>query len=186
VSILKVARIGHPVVRGAARPIPEEQIASPEIQRLIDDMIVTMHEYDGVGLAAPQIHVDLRLAVLEVPASGDREAVPLTVLINPVLTPLGPDAALGWEGCLSIPDLRGVVPRLRRVRLEAWDREGRPYLLEASDFLARVIQHECDHLDGRVYLDRMPDMRSLSFLREFERYVHGGQDDEEEEEETEG
>jgi len=185
VSILKVARIGHPVVRGGARPVSEERITSPEIQRLIDDMVVTMHEYDGVGLAAPQIHVDLRLAVLEVPASDDRsrEAVPLTVLINPVLTPLDPETALGWEGCLSIPDLRGVVPRLRRVRLEARDREGRPYVLEASDFLARVIQHECDHLDGRVYLDRMPDMRSLSFLREFERYVHGGHGEEEDEKE---
>jgi peptide deformylase len=111
--------------------------------------------------------------VLEVPASDDRShaAVPFTVLVNPVVTPLGPEKESGWEGCLSIPDLRGVVPRLKSVRLEALDREGRPYSLEATDFFARVIQHECDHLDGQVYLDRMADMRSLTFIKEFEDHV---------------
>jgi peptide deformylase len=174
-SILKVARIGHPVVRSAARPVPEAEIRSPEIQRLIDDMIITMHEYDGVGLAAPQVHVGLRVAVIEVPASDERsrDAVPLTVLVNPTVTPIGTEKVVGWEGCLSIPDLRGPVPRWQRVRLEACDREGQPYTVEASNFYARVIQHECDHLEGSVYLDRMEDMRHLSFLREFERAAHG-------------
>ena len=182
-SILKVARIGNPVVRGAARPLAEDAIASPEIQRLIDDMVATMHEYDGVGLAAPQIHVPLRLAVLEVPASDRRSehAVPLTVLVNPKLASLGDETVDGWEGCLSVPDLRGLVPRFRRVRLEARDRQGRPYVVEAEGFHARVIQHECDHLDGRVYLDRMRDMRSLSFLHEFERYVLPSEDEEDDE-----
>jgi peptide deformylase len=177
-AILKVARIGVPVVREVARPVPEAAITSPEIQRLIDDMIVTMQEYEGVGLAAPQVHVDLRLAVLEVPASDDRsqDAVPLTVLVNPLVTPLGDDTLDMWEGCLSIPDLRGQVPRFERVRLEARDRAGLAYVVEAEGFHARVIQHECDHLDGRVYLDRMRDMRSLSFLHEFERHVLGEQD----------
>jgi peptide deformylase len=177
-SILKVARIGTPVVRAKARPVPENKIRTPEIQRLIDDMIQTMHEYDGVGLAAPQIHVGLRLAVIEVPPSDERarDAVPLTVLVNPVVTPLGDEMIVGWEGCLSVPDLRGEVPRLARVRLEALDRKGKRYRVEASDFFARVIQHECDHLDGNVYLDRMTDLRSLSFLREFERWVHAGSD----------
>jgi peptide deformylase len=173
-SILKVARIGHPVVRTAARPVREVDIRSLEIQRLIDDMELTMHEYDGVGLAAPQVHVGLRLAVLEVPASDERsqDAVPFTVLVNPVVTPLEEEKVLGWEGCLSVPDLRGIVPRFARLRLEALDRQAQPYVVEASGFFARVIQHECDHLDGGVYLDRMTDMRSLSFLQEFGRF-HG-------------
>jgi peptide deformylase len=207
-SILKVARIGHPVVRTPAREVSEEEIRSPEVQRLIEDMIETMHEYDGVGLAAPQIHVSLRLAVIEVPDPGrpqggqprrprgihsredgttstrppedaelDSEdaraetSVPLTVLLNPRVTPLGEEKRDGWEGCLSIPDLHGLVPRFARLRLEALDREGRPWSVEADGFFARVIQHECDHLDGRVYLDRMAGMRTLTFMREFERYV---------------
>ena len=171
--ILKVARIGHPVVRSGARPVTAEMLASPGLQRLVDDMIETMHEYDGVGLAAPQIHVGLRLAVIEVPESDERtrDAVPLTVLVNPVVTPLGDEKEHAWEGCLSIPDLRGVVPRWTRVRLEALDRSGAPFKVEAGGFFARVIQHECDHLEGSVYLDRMDGLRTLSFLREFERYV---------------
>jgi peptide deformylase len=201
VAILKVARIGHPVVRMAAAPVREEDIATPAFQRLVDDMIVTMHEYDGVGLAAPQVHVSLRVAVIEVPASGgmrsappheerarihsaraederSHAAVPLTVLVNPVVTPLGDERVSGWEGCLSVPGLRGVVPRFNRVRLEALDREGRPYAAEASGFFARVIQHECDHLGGKVYLDRMEDMRTLSFLRELHRHVPDAEEEE--------
>jgi peptide deformylase len=180
--ILKVARIGHPVVRLAARDLTPEEMRSPALQRLVDDMVETMHEYDGVGLAAPQVHLGLRLAVIEVPGSDERarEAVPLTVLVNPRLTPLGDETVDGWEGCLSVPELRGVVPRLRRLKLEARDRHGKAFTVEAEGFFARVIQHECDHLDGRVYLDRMRDMRSLSFLPEFERFVEQaehGQDD---------
>jgi peptide deformylase len=178
--ILKVARIGHPVVRTPAEAVSPADLRSPEIQHLIDDMVDTMHEYDGVGVAAPQVHVALRLAVIEVPGSDERarEAVPLTVLVNPVVTPLGDELQEGWEGCLSVPDLRGLVPRHRRLRLEALDRHGRPYVTEAADFFARVIQHECDHLLGSVYLDRMRDMRTLSFLQEFERFVVGPEDGE--------
>jgi len=173
VSILKVARIGHPVVRTPARPVEREELVSPQLQRLIDDMVETMYEYDGVGLAAPQVHVGLRLAVLEVPASDERSeaAVPLTVLVNPVVTPVGDETVLGWEGCLSVPGLRGRVPRLARLRLQALDRAGTAVDLEAAGFFARVIQHECDHLDGNVYLDRMLDLRSLCFLQEFHRFV---------------
>lgn len=172
-SILKVARIGNPIVRAGALPLADKAIRSAEIQRLIDDMVETMHEYDGVGLAAPQIHVGLRLAVIEVPADDERaeSGVPLIVLVNPVITPLGEETEVGWEGCLSIPDLRGEVPRLKRLRLAARDRQGKPYTLDASDFFARVIQHECDHLDGSVYLDRMQGMRSLSFQRELDRHL---------------
>jgi peptide deformylase len=182
--ILKVARLGHPVIRAVAREVAPDLLRSADIQRLIDDMVETMHEYDGVGVAAPQVHVSLRLAVLEVPASDDRTraAVPLMAIVNPKLTPAGEERMADWEGCLSVPDLRGIVPRHRRVRLEALDREGRPIQLEADGFLARVLQHECDHLDGRVYLDRMAGMRSLSFLREFQRrradeQRHDGEDD---------
>jgi peptide deformylase len=172
VSILKVARIGHPVIRAKAVDVAPERITSPETQRLIDDMVETMHEYDGVGLAAPQVHVGLRLAVIEVSEEDDRveEAIPLLVLVNPVVKPLGDEKVVGWEGCLSIPDLRGKVPRLRRLELSALDRAGKPYRLEASAFFARVIQHECDHLDGAVYLDRMKDARSLSFIDEWDRF----------------
>lgn len=182
-SILKVARIGNPVVRGVALPVSQEAFGRPEMQRLIDDMVETMHEYDGVGVAAPQVHVGLRLAVLEVPASDRRSesVVPLTVLANPKVTPIDDETLDGWEGCLSVPDLRGLVPRYRRVRLQAQDREGRPFELVAEDFHARVIQHECDHLDGRVYLDRMRDMRSLAFLHELERHVLSEREEDEDE-----
>lgn len=170
-AILKVARIGHPVIRKPARNLSDDEIRSPRIQRLIDDMVETMYEYEGVGLAAPQIHESLRLAVIEVEASDDRarDAVPLTVLINPVVTFLEDEKEHSFEGCLSIPDLRGVVPRYKSLRLEARDRKGKKYAVETDGFFARVIQHECDHLDGSVYLDRMEDMLTLGFLHEHER-----------------
>jgi peptide deformylase len=172
-SILKIARIGHPVVRTAAKPVPRDAFADRAFQKLIDDMRETMYEYQGVGVAAPQVHEGLRLAVIEVPGSDDRSQaeVPFTVLANPVITPLGDELENGWEGCLSVPDLRGVVPRFKRLRLEALDRDGKPYAAEATDFFARVIQHECDHLDGHVYVDRMADMKSLTFIKEFEDHV---------------
>lgn len=172
-SILKVARIAHPVLRAPARPVPDEAFKDPFFQKLVDDMRETMYEYEGVGLAGPQVHEALRLAVVEVPGSDERARaeVPFMVLANPVLTPVGEETQGGWEGCLSVPDLRGVVQRWKRVRLEARDRHGEAYSLEAEGFFARVLQHECDHLDGNVYLDRMKDMRSLTFVKEFEDHV---------------
>ncbi len=171
-SILKVARIGHPVVRMPARDLTKSELASARGQTLIDDMIETMHEYDGVGLAAPQVHVGFRLAVLEVPPYDERteEAVPLLVLVNPKVTALGSEQAAGLEGCLSIPGLRGSVPRFKKLRLEALDRDGKAYAVEAADFFARVIQHECDHLAGEVYLDRMQGMRTLGFNEDLEKH----------------
>ena len=169
-SILKVARIGHPVIRAAAKPVPREAFEDPLFQKLVDDMRETMYEYEGVGLAAPQVHEGLRLAVIEVAGDDERSKaeVPFMVLVNPVITPLAEEREVAWEGCLSVPDLRGAVPRLKRLRLDALDRHGKPYTLEAADFFARVIQHECDHLDGHLYLDRMEDLRSLSFIKEWE------------------
>jgi len=172
----QVARIGNPILRRIAEPLPEAAIGSPELEELIEDMIVVMREEDGVGLAAPQVSESVRLVVIEVPAMDGEPEVPLTVLVNPVVTPLGEGRDVGWEGCLSVPDLRGQVPRWERVRLQARDRSGAPVDLEAEGFFARVIQHECDHLDGIVYLDRMEDMSTLCFLPEFEEFVLGDEE----------
>jgi peptide deformylase len=172
-AILKVARIGHPIVRAKAKDVNPRVIGTRQFQDFLDDLVETMHEYDGVGVAAPQVHVGLRAAVLEVP-KGDgragRRGVPLTFLINPVVTPLSKARREDIEGCLSVPELRGSVPRFEKVRLEALGRDGLPYTLVASGFHARVIQHECDHLDGLVYLDRMNDMKTLAFLDEMQRF----------------
>jgi peptide deformylase len=172
-AILKVARLGHPVLRKIAEPVPVKEITRPEFQRFLDDMVETMHEYDGVGLAAPQVHVSRQIAVLEVashPRDPDMTPIPLTVIVNPVLTPLGEETTLDWEGCLSIPDLRGAVPRHTAVRLLAFGRKGERIDLVAKDFFARVLQHETDHLNGKVYLDRMPDLTALSHLQEWVRF----------------
>jgi peptide deformylase len=172
--ILKVARLGFPSVRAKAQPVPADRIKSAEFQRLIDDMIDTMHEYHGVGLAAPQVHLPLRLAVLEVehhPRHREMPSVPLTVIINPVVTVLDSTPVEEWEGCLSIPDLRGKVPRHKRVRVTALGRNGEQLDFTAEDFHARVIQHETDHLNGEVYLDRMPNLRTLAFLDEWQRFL---------------
>ncbi len=176
-AILKVARLGHPILRKVAAPVSPEAILSPEVQRLIDDMIETMREYDGAGLAAPQVHVSKQITVYEVaenPRYPEADTIPLTVLINPRLTPLTEEMAEDWEGCLSVPDLRGRVPRYTRVRVEAYDRRGKKLQYVAEGFHARVVQHETDHLHGKVYLDRMRSLESLSFLREFVRYHAGG------------
>lgn len=172
-AILKVTRLGHPVLRRVAEPVPVETIQRSEFQQFIDDMIETMHEYDGVGLAAPQVHVSQQVAVLEVtkhPRYPDAPSVPLTVLINPQVTMLVEETVDGWEGCLSIPELRGVVPRVRELRVAALDRQSQPFEFVAKDFHARVIQHEYDHLQGKVYLDRMPSLATLTHLTEWQRY----------------
>ena len=168
-GILKVARIGHPAIRRGARPLTEEELRSDALQRLIDDMVDTMKEYEGVGLAAPQVHLELRLAVIEVPEGDGREAVPLTVLVNPELERVGKEIVDGWEGCLSIPDLRGITPRARRVRVKALDRELKPVVIETAGFFARVLQHECDHLDGRLYIDTLTGDTRRQALRELRR-----------------
>jgi peptide deformylase len=172
--ILKVARLGHPVIRIPAKPVDPSVITTPEFQRLLDDMVETMREYTGVGLAGPQVHLPLQVAVLEVenhPRYPEMPAVPLSFLINPVVTVTDPAKIDEWEGCLSIPDLRGRVPRYRQLRVTALGREGEPLDFVADDFHARVIQHETDHLKGEVYLDRMPDMKSLGHLLEWQRYM---------------
>lgn len=172
-AILKVARLGHPVLRRVADPVPVREITRPETQRLIDDMVETMHEYVGVGLAAPQVHASRQIAVLECeshPRYPDMSSIPLMVIVNPVLTPLSEETEEDWEGCLSIPDLRGVTLRYTTLRLEAYGRRGERIELVAKDFFARVLQHETDHLSGKVYLDRMRDLTTLSHLQEWNRH----------------
>lgn len=181
-AILKVSRLGHPVLRRVAEPVPAAEISRPETQRFIDDMVETMREYEGVGLAAPQVHVSRQIAVIQVqshPRYRDMPPIPLTVIVNPLLTPVGEETAADWEGCLSIPDFRGMTPRYATVRLEAQGRHGERIELVAKDFFARVLQHETDHLNGRVYLDRMEDLTTLSYLHEWAR--HGGHPDADEE-----
>jgi peptide deformylase len=172
-SILKVTRLGHPVLRKVAETVSQSELQSPALQKFIDDMIETMKEYDGVGLAADQVHESKQIAVLEVadnPRYPEKPQVPLTVLVNPTITPLSKDIEEDWEGCLSIPDLRGMVPRYKNVRVQALDRQGKEIDFVANEFHARVIQHEFDHLNGKVYLDRMRDFSTLTFLQEFARY----------------
>jgi peptide deformylase len=167
-SILKVCRLGHPVLREKAKLLPPAVLEQPAVQTLIDNMIETMFEYHGVGLAAPQIHESLMLAVIE--SEGERGKIPLTVLVNPVVTLMEGEMIEDWEGCLSIPDLRGRVARHARLQVEALDRKGKPMKFVAEGFFARVIQHEYDHLMGRVYLDRMGDLHTLTHLEEMKRY----------------
>jgi peptide deformylase len=168
-SILKVARMGHPVLRAKARAVERRQIRLPEFQKLIDDMIETMVEYHGVGLAAPQVHEGIRLFVasLEAEEGSPHETV---ALVNPEITPVGPDLVEDWEGCLSIPEIRGRVPRIRDIRVRAFDRQGERVELRAHDYSARVIQHETDHLDGILFFDRMRSLETLTFLDEYSRY----------------
>ena len=172
-SILKVTRLGHPVLRQITATVALPELQLPERQKLIDDMVATMKEYDGVGLAADQVFESLQIAVLEVaenPRYPDKPKVPLTVLVNPRISPLSQEMEDDWEGCLSIPELRGLVPRYKSIRVQAYDRHGQPLDFVAHDFHARVIQHEFDHLNGKVYLDRMTDFTTLAFLQEFARY----------------
>ena len=168
-AILKIARMGHPVL--LARAAPVEDPTAPDIARLVSDMAETMLDANGLGLAAPQVHVSLRLFVFR---QGTDDAPTVAALINPELTPLDDETEAGWEGCLSIPGLRGAVPRPRRIGFRALDLQGREVEGEADGLIARVFQHEADHLDGILYPMRMPDMSRLGFIEELSRF--GGPD----------
>ncbi len=170
-SILKVARMGHPVLRQKARALDRVEITSPSVQKLIDDMLETMAEYHGAGLAAPQVHAGLRLFVAALDAGEDEtDDDRRVVLINPEITPIGSATDEDWEGCLSIPDIRGLVPRATEITVRAFDRTGAKVEITARDFPARVIQHETDHLDGVLFFDRMRSFETLTFLDEYSRY----------------
>ncbi len=173
-AIRHVAKLGDPVLRQRAQEIPHEKIRSEEIQRLIDDMQDTIEVYEGIGLAAPQVHESVRLFITRDvydPAEENRLLLPAQVVINPTIKFLTQNESTYWEGCLSIPDLRGMVPRPNKIQVTGYDRDGRKIKFDAEGFAATVVQHENDHLDGIVFLDRMADLKSLAFLKEFERHV---------------
>ena len=173
-SILKVARMGHPVLRTKARTVDKSELKSPAVQHFIDSMIDTMYEYSGVGLAAPQVHESLRVfvAMLDPDGRGEGDAV---TFVNPEITAIGDQTVEGWEGCLSIPEIRGRVPRAQHIKVTALDRHGKRFEMELKDFPARVVQHETDHLDGVLFLDRMATFDTLTYLEEYSRY-HTRQD----------
>jgi len=172
-ALLKIARMGHPVLRGIATIVDEPN--APWVRRLVDDMVETMEDAGGTGIAAPQVHQPYRIVVFRVADERLTEmpgdvAQDLTVLINPVVETIGQERALGWEGCLSVPGLRGVVPRHLRVRYRGTGLDGEVIERQVEGFHARVVQHECDHLDGILYPQRMTDHRLLFFLEELQRH----------------
>jgi peptide deformylase len=166
----EIVRLGHPVLRQRAEEIPRERFGTRFLRDLERDLLRTMFEDSGVGLAAPQIAVPVRAFAYYVPGEDDHDDIAPRVVFNPVLTFSGEPAAMGWEGCLSIPGLRGKVPRYASVHVSGRDADGQPLEFDAEGFHARVIQHEHDHLDGIVFLDRMTDMSSLSFEEEWDRF----------------
>ncbi len=172
-AILKIARMGHPVLLTPAEPAG--QAADPELRRLVHDMVDTLADAGGVGLAAPQVHVSRRVIIFLVPSEraggGGESDVPLTAVLDPEIEPLGDERELGWEGCLSIPGLRGLVPRWSRIRLRGRSLDDTPLDIEAAGFHARVIQHEVDHLNGILYPMRMNDLSRLAYNEEWHRYM---------------
>jgi peptide deformylase len=174
-AVLKVAKLGNPILRKISKQVDLKELAGQqgELQSFIDDMIDTMRGEDGVGLAAPQVNRSLQIVVLEYENNErypDESSIPVTVLVNPVLSDYGEEKALGWESCLSLIDFRGLVPRSTSVTLKAYDRDGHRLEKRATGFEAVVLQHEIDHLNGKVFLDRMEDLTKLAYQEEFEEF----------------
>jgi peptide deformylase len=176
-AVQPIVRLGHPALRIPARPVEPGKIREPGIQQLLDDMVETMRDANGVGLAAPQIGVGLQAFVYAAAGRPERHPrhpdIPLHVVINPMITPQARELVYDWEGCLSIPGLRGMVPRHLSVRVQGLDRDGQPLDYVASDFEARIVQHEYDHLNGIVFLDRMRDLRTLGYNAEWNEAMAG-------------
>ena len=171
-AVLPIVRMGNPVLRTPAAPVPPEALAEAATQRWIDDMVETMHDADGVGLAAPQVGVAWQLFVYEAEDADDPAAgIPLAVVVNPMVEPMVGEQVFDWEGCLSIPDLRGLVPRHPALRLRGLDRHGRPVDRVVEGFEARIVQHEFDHLNGVLFLDRMRDLASLAYFDEWQEFL---------------
>ena len=190
-AILKIARMGHPILR--MKSIPVEDPTAPEIACFVEDMKDTLADAGGVGLAAPQVHVPIRLVIFKVPQARaaaeryrdagldeDTEEVPLTVLINPEIDAIGNETRPAYEGCLSIPDMSGEVHRPTHIRYRGVGLDGEPIEREAQDFHARVVQHECDHLDGILYPQRISDMRTFGYNDELRKTLAPEEDQEEE------
>lgn len=166
-ALLTIAKLGNPILRKIAQPVDPAQIRSPSVQQLIDDMFETMGEAEGIGLAAPQVSRSEQIIIMECPGEG---GFPRTVLINPAILYYGPNQTEMWEGCLSVDGLRGKVTRPSMVRVRALDRHGNPLEFDATGLYAVCIQHEMDHLNGKVFLDRMTDLSTLTQLDEFDQY----------------
>jgi peptide deformylase len=179
-AIRKIATVGHPVLRQVARTLTKDELRSEGIQRFIDDLVETMRDANGAGIAANQVYEPIRICVIEVnknPRYPYKPNYPLTVLVNPVVTPLASmtdETFLNYEGCLSVPNLRGEVRRFAGVRVETWDRDGNDLSFEVKGLTAGTFQHELDHLDGKVFLDRVEDSRSLTTWADFERFHMAG------------
>lgn len=172
-TLLKIAQIGHPVLRQRAREIDKEELLRDETQQFIDDLVETMRDANGAGLAAIQVHRPIRIIAIEVkdnPRYPYKPNIPLTVLVNPVVTPLSEERFENYEGCLSVPNLRGIVERFAEVRVTGTDREGQPVDKVVRGLSAGTFQHECDHLDGVIFVDRVKDPRTLCTWAEFDRY----------------
>jgi peptide deformylase len=175
-AILKIATIGHPVLREVARPLTRQELATPEIQGFIDDLVETMVDANGAGLAANQVYRPIQVCAIWVkdnPRYPYKPNFPLTILVNPKLEMSG-ETFMNYEGCLSVPNLRGEAPRFAHVRVRAWDRHGKDLDFEVKGLTAGTFQHECDHLDGKVFLDRVTDTRTLTTWADFERYHLAG------------
>jgi peptide deformylase len=172
-ALRKIATIGHPVLRQAARELTRDELASAPVQRLVDDMVDTMRDANGAGIAANQVHEAVRVCVVEIkdnPRYPYLPGWPLTVLVNPVVTPTTEETFMNYEGCLSVPNLRGEVPRFTSVRVLAWDRRGKDLEFEVRGLTAGTFQHELDHLDGRLFVDGVVDTHSLCTWTDFERF----------------
>ena len=173
-AVRKIIRMGHPTLRAVARELSVEELKSERVKRLVADMIETLEDYRGVGLAAPQVNESLRLAIVEIEGGetryGTLDSMPLTVFANPYYEILNETIAGAWEGCLSVPGLRGYVERPQGIRISYQDLEGNNHQMELNGFMATVFQHEFDHLDGILYLDRMTDITKLVFEDELGRY----------------
>ncbi len=172
-AILKIATIGHPVLREIAREVTREELLGEPMQRFIDDLVETMHDANGAGLAANQVYSPVRIAAIEInknPRYPYKPNYPLTILVNPVVTPIGDETFMSYEGCLSVPNLRGEVRRFTHVRVRAWDRHGKDLDFEVKGITAGTFQHELDHLDGKVFVDRVEDTKTLTTWADFERF----------------
>ena len=170
---LRIAQIGHPILRQPTRILTREELLSEEIQSFLDDLVETMREASGAGLAANQVYQSLRICAVEVRNNSRypyRPDIPLTILVNPVLTPASDETFINYEGCLSVPNLRGQVRRHCEVHVEALDREGNSISTVVKGMTAATYQHEVDHLDGRIFLDRVEDPNSVVTLENFQRY----------------
>ena len=172
-ALLKIAQVGHPVLRTPTQEVSLEELASEPIQTFIDDMIDTMRDANGAGLAANQVYASKRICIMEVgnnPRYSYKPKIPLTVLVNPVITPIGDETFSNFEGCLSVPNLRGRVSRFAHIKVDALDRFGNPLHIETKGITAGTFQHEVDHLDMKLFLDRVTDPSSFCTWNEFQRF----------------